>query len=108
MRDPSGQRARRRGSWQQLPASGSAVAGASVIMEGGKPVLKLELTERPEDIFVETQTTAYFRAPVFSADGREARLAIDNLKRSRQACGHALTLTYRLGGRGLEQTVTLP
>jgi DsbC/DsbD-like thiol-disulfide interchange protein len=107
MRDPSGS-ARVEEELQRLPAPGAAVVGASVVMEGGKPVLKLELTERPDDIYVETRTTAYFRAPEFSADGREARLAIDNLGDPAKLAGAALTLTYRLAGRGLEQTVTLP
>jgi DsbC/DsbD-like thiol-disulfide interchange protein len=107
MRDPQGS-ARVGQAAAAVPAQGSAVTSASLLVEGGKPVLMLELNERPEDIFVETPTSAYFRSPVFSADGRQARLAIDNLKDPGKLAGTALRLTYRLNGAGLEQTVTLP
>ena len=77
-------------------------------MKGGKPVLQLELKEKPEDIFVETPGSAYFRAPEFSDGGRLARIIVDNLKDPANLAGTALTLTYRLNGVSLEQTVTLP
>lgn len=107
MRDPSGS-ARVEDAKEAVPAGGSAVSAAMLVMDSGKPVLQLELKERPEDIFVETPGTAYFRAPEFSADGRTARLAIDNLKDPAGLAGTALTLTYRLNGAGFEQTITLP
>ena len=77
-------------------------------MAGGKPVLELELKEKPEDIFAEAQGSAYFRAPEFSDGGRLARLTIDNVRDPDGLSGTALTLTYRLNGVNLEQTVTLP
>lgn len=91
-----------------LPVAGTAVSAARIVTEGEKPVLQLDFTEPPEDIFVETPTSAYFRAPAFSADGRQARLTIDNLKDPSKLAGTQLKLTYRLNGAGLEQTVTLP
>lgn len=91
-----------------VPSPGDAVSAASVASEGGKPVLKLALKERPEEIFVETATSAYFRAPVFSADGSEAHLAIEGLGDAARLAGQQLKLTYTLGGKGHEQTVTLP
>jgi DsbC/DsbD-like thiol-disulfide interchange protein len=100
--------ARVESSLEALAAPGTAVASARVVMEAEKPVLLLDLTERPDDIFVETPTSAYFRAPEFSGDGRQARLAIDNLKDPARLAGTQLKLTYRLNGAGLEQTVTLP
>lgn len=106
-RDPQGS-ARVEGAEQALPARGDAIAAAALGEHDGKPVLLLTLKDRPEDIFVETTTSAYFRKPVFSADGREARLAIDNLADPAALAGSTLTLTYRLNGRGLEQAVTLP
>ena len=106
-RDPSGS-ARVEQAEQALPAAGDAIAAASVGEEGGKPVLLLTLKEPLEDIFVETTGPAYFRKPVFSADGREARLAIDNLADPAKLAGATLSLTYWRGGRGLEQAVTLP
>lgn len=107
MRDPSGS-ARVGEAMRDVPAEGAAVTSARLVMEGGKSILQLELKERPEDIFVETPTSAYFRAPDFSADGRQARLAIDNLKDPATLAGTALKLTYRIGGVSLEQAVTLP
>jgi DsbC/DsbD-like thiol-disulfide interchange protein len=107
MRDPSGS-ARVEAARGDVPGQGSAIGAARLVTEGGKPVLELELKERPEDIFVETQGSAYFRAPDFSADGRTARLTIDNLKDPASLAGTPLKLTYRLNGVGHEQTVTLP
>lgn len=92
----------------QVPAAGGAVTGAEIVSEAGKPVLRLALKERPEDIFVETTTSAYFRAPVLSEDGREAHLAIDGLGDAGKLRGQTLTITYLLGGKGYEQTLTLP
>jgi DsbC/DsbD-like thiol-disulfide interchange protein len=91
-----------------VPAPGTAVTSARIAVEAGQPELVLELAETPEDIFVETPTSAYFRSPRFSADGREARLAIDNLKDPAKLLGATLSLTYRIRGVGLEQSVTLP
>lgn len=93
---------------KQVPSQGSAIAAARLVSEGGKPQLLLTLTERPDDIFVESQGSAYFRAPSFSADGREARLQIDNLKDPAKLAGQELRLTYRLGASGFEQTLKLP
>jgi DsbC/DsbD-like thiol-disulfide interchange protein len=107
MRDPSGS-ARVDQAMRAVPAEGAAVTSARLVMDDGKSVLQLALKERPEDIFVETPTSAYFRAPDFSADGRQARLVIDNLKDPATLAGTALKLTYRIGGVSLEQTVTLP
>lgn len=92
----------------QVPAAGDAVTGAEIVSEAGKPVLRLALKERPEDIFVETTSSAYFRAPVLSEDGREARLAIDGLGDAGKLRGQPLTITYLTGGKGHEQTLTLP
>lgn len=91
-----------------VPAAGDAVTGADIVSDGGRPVLRLTLKERPEDIFVESATSAYFRGPVLSADGREARLAIDSLSDPAKLRGQKITITYVLGGKGREQTLTLP
>jgi len=107
MVDPAGS-ARVERVLMDVPSPGTAVAAARISTEGGKPVLKLELRERPEDIFVETTTSAYFRAPAFSPDGREASLAIDNVKDPQKLSGTTLSLTYRVNGVAREQTVALP
>ena len=93
---------------KHIPAEGTAIVSAKLVTDGGKPQLLLSLNAKPDDIFVETSGGAYFQAPGFSADGREARLTIDNLKDPAKLSGAALKLTYRIAGRGFEQTVKLP
>jgi len=107
VRDPSGS-ARVEEARKAVPGQGAAIMAARLVMEGGKPVLELELKEKPEDIFVEAPGSAYFRAPAFSNGGRLARLIVDNIKDPGNLSATALTLTYRLNGANLEQTVTLP
>jgi DsbC/DsbD-like thiol-disulfide interchange protein len=107
MRDPEGS-ARVEQARAAVPGPGTVVRAARLVMEGGKPMLELDLAERPDDIFVEAAGTAYFRGPQFSGDGLTARLPIDNLKDMAKLSGAALTLTYRVNGAALEQTVTLP
>ena len=106
-RDPLGS-ARVEAARAAVPAAGDAIAAAEIVSDNGKPVLKLTLKERPEDIFVETTSSAYFHAPVLSADGKEARLAISNLSDPAKLHGVALTITYLIGGKGHEQALTLP
>jgi DsbC/DsbD-like thiol-disulfide interchange protein len=106
-RDPAGS-ARVGQAAAMLPSPGEAITAASIVMEAGHPVLVLELKEKPDDIFVETPGPAYFRAPAFSADGRQARLAIDNVTDPAKLAGIALRLTYSVNSVGLEQTVKLP
>ena len=106
-RDPLGS-SRAETARASIPAAGDAITAAEVTSEDGKPVLKLALKERPDDIFVETTTSAYFRAPVLSQDGRAARLAIDSLSDPTKLKGQKITITYLIGGKGFEQTLTLP
>ena len=91
-----------------VPRAGNPITAASIVIDDNKPVLLLSLTARPDDIFVETTTSAYFRAPQFSADGREARLVIDNVKDLAKLAGITLKLTLRQQDQGLEQSLTLP
>lgn len=107
MKDAGGS-ARVEEALKQVPSDGTAIKAATVVNEGGRPQLLLRLNETPGDIFVETTGPAYFRAPAFSSDGKEARLTIDNLKDPAKLAGSELKLTYSLGQRGFEQTVKLP
>ncbi len=107
LRDPRG--SRRVEEWAALvPQSGTPVTKASIVMEQDRPVLLLSLATPATDIFVETTGSAYFRKPVFSADGREARLAIDNVKDASALHGAALKLTVGSDSGGLEQDAVLP
>lgn len=107
IRDPEGA-ARVDDAMRQVPVKSEAVTDARAEMEDGKPVLRLTLKDAAEDVFVETTGSAYFRRPRFSADHREAVLAIDNVKDAAGLKGATLTLTIAKGRSGLEQTVTLP
>lgn len=91
-----------------VPVPGTAITSAELVRGGGKPELLLNLDARPDDIFVEAPGPAYFHAPVFSPDGRQARLAIDNLKDASQLAGAVAKITYRIAGQGFEQSMTLP
>ena len=95
---------------RQVPAVATAplpVSASTLALESGKPVLLLSLSRPVDDIFVESQTPAYFRKPVFSADGFSARLEIDNVSGNVKLSGEVLKLTLSQAGTGLEQTVTL-
>lgn len=97
--------------WQaRVPQSAGAagpVTRAIASVEAGKPVLRLELAEPLDDIFVESAITAYFNKPEFSADGKSARLVIDGLKDAAALRGQRLGLTLARGDAGLEQAVTV-
>lgn len=107
VRDPDGV-ARVEEFVKAVPLAGSAITSASITQEAGKPVLELELQDKAEDIFVETATTAYFRAPTFSSDGLKASLVIDNVDDPSKLKGATLKITYTRLGLGLEQSVQLP
>lgn len=91
-----------------LPVPGTIATSASVELDGTRPTLVLALENKPDDIFVETSSSAYFRAPQFSNGGREARLIIDNVPDIAKLKGVQVSLTAAIGGRGVEQTLTLP
>lgn len=106
-RDPLGS-LRAEAARASVPTPGTAVSGATLSSPGGKPVLQLSLKEKPDDIFVETGGSAYFRQPAFLADGHTALLGIDNLSDPAKLSGQSLRLTYSLGGKGYEQFLALP
>ncbi len=92
----------------RVPREGQVAEKAEIIIENGAPALRLALSQRVDDIFAETASSAYFRQPRFSADGKVAVLPIDNVKDPLKLKGAALTLTARSGTQGLEQRLTLP
>lgn len=83
------------------------VAASTLAIDGGKPALVLALAAPADDIFVEGDGEAYFRKPDFAADGRSARILIDNVKDGAKLVGKSLKLTLARGGAGLEQIITL-
>jgi DsbC/DsbD-like thiol-disulfide interchange protein len=104
--DPAGS-ARIEAAQQTSPRPGEAISVGKVVEESGALWLELHLTQPVGDVFVESLTSAYFRAPEFSQDGRVARLLIDNLSDPAKLQGQRLTLTYTIGGKGYEQVLSL-
>ena len=108
MRDPEGS-ARVEAALAAVPAPGAAVAAARVVMEGEQAraaagphgAARGHLRRNPD-------LGLFPRAGVFRRTAGRHVCAIDNLKDPAKLAGTQLTLTYRLNGAGLEQTVTLP
>jgi len=92
---------------KRVPVAGTAVQSVTAIMESNETVLVTKLLQPAEDIFVESASPAYFRKPVFSADGLEARLSVDNVKAASDLKGLELKLTVARGAAGVEQTVVV-
>jgi DsbC/DsbD-like thiol-disulfide interchange protein len=99
--------------WQKrLPRL--AVAGDSPFVTAArfetrenKPALVVSLTGRAQDIFVESETSAYFEKPRFDSAAGEAWLPIANLKDTAKLRGVPLKLTLSTGDSGIEQTLVI-
>lgn len=87
----------------RVPVAGTDLVRSATV---DNSTLRLRLAEAFDDVFVETTTAAYIRAPQFSADRREAGLAIDGLANPSVLKSTQLKITLRRGNRGFEQTVT--
>ena len=72
-----------------------------------KPVLVVSLNGQAQDIFVESETSAYFGKPRFDGATGEAWLPIANLKDTAKLRGVPLKLTLSTGDSGIEQTLTI-
>lgn len=107
IRDPDGV-ARVDSALALVPVSGTIARQAIVKIVNGKPELVLALDQKPDDIFIETSSSAYFRAPRISADGSEARLVVDNVADPAILKGLQIKITAAIGNQGLEQDLTLP
>jgi len=91
----------------RVPVRGTAVNSLTAVTDTNNIVLVAKLKQPADDIFVESAGSAYFRKPQFSADGLEARLAVDNVTDATQLRGVLLKLTIVSGGSGVEQAVTV-
>ena len=72
-----------------------------------KPVLVVSLNGQAQDIFVESETSAYFERPRFDSATGEAWLPIANLKDAAKLRGVPLKLTLSTGDSGIEQTLAI-
>jgi DsbC/DsbD-like thiol-disulfide interchange protein len=83
------------------------VTAARFETRDSKPVLVVSLTGQAQDIFVESETSAYFEKPQFDSATGEAWLPIANLKDSAKLRGVPLKLTLSSGDSGIEQTLVI-
>jgi DsbC/DsbD-like thiol-disulfide interchange protein len=72
-----------------------------------RPALVLSLNGQVQDIFVESETSAYFEKPRFDRAAGEAWLPIANLKDTAKLRGVPLKLTLSTGDSGIEQTLAI-
>lgn len=91
---------------KRVPVAGTAVHSVTAMMDSKEAVLVTKLLRPAQDIFIESGSPAYFRKPVFSADGLEARVPVDNVK-SADLKGLELKLTVVTGASGIEQAVVV-
>jgi DsbC/DsbD-like thiol-disulfide interchange protein len=99
--------------WQQrvprIVAMGEApsVTAVRIEMFQDKPMLALSLTKAAQDIFVESETSAYFGKPQFEIVSGEAWLPIWNLTETAKLHGVPLKLTLSFGDSGIEQMLVV-
>jgi DsbC/DsbD-like thiol-disulfide interchange protein len=99
--------------WQKrlprLAAAGEVpfVTAARFETRQNRPTLVVTLTGQAQDIFVESETSAYFEKPQFDSAAGEAWLPIANLKDPAKLRGIPLKLTLSTGDSGIEQTLVI-
>jgi DsbC/DsbD-like thiol-disulfide interchange protein len=93
----------------RLAAAGDSpfVTAARFETRDNKPVLVVTLTGQAQDIFVESETSAYFEKPEFDSATGEAWLPIANLKDAAKLRGVPLKLTLSTGDSGIEQILVI-
>lgn len=93
----------------RLAAAGDPpfVSAARFETRENKPVLVVSLNGQAQDIFVESETSAYFGKPQFDSATGEAWLPIANLKDTAKLRGVPLKLTLSTGDSGIEQTLSI-
>ena len=72
-----------------------------------RPMLALSLARAVSDIFVESDTMAYFGKPQFDLAPGEAWLPIGNLKDTKKLLGAPLKLTLSFGDSAIEQVLVI-
>ena len=93
----------------RLAAAGDSpfVTAARFETRENRPVLVVSLNGQAQDIFVESETSAYFGKPQFDGATGEAWLPIANLKDTAKLRGVPLKLTLSTGDSGIEQTLAI-
>ena len=100
-------------NWQlrvpRVAATGDAPLVTAVRIETreDKPMLVLNLARAAQDIFVESETSAYFGKPQFDVAPGEAWLPIWNLSDAEKLRGVPLKVTLSLGDSAIEQMLAI-
>ena len=100
-------------NWQlrvpRFAATGDAplVTAARIELREDKPMLVLNLARAAQDIFVESETSAYFGKPQFEIAPGEAWLPIWNLSDAGKLRGVPLKATLSFGNSGIEQMLAI-
>jgi DsbC/DsbD-like thiol-disulfide interchange protein len=95
-------------SWlKRVPTAGTPVASVTAEATGGQTMLVVKLAGAAIDIFVESESAYYFRKPAFSADGLEAKIAVEGPEDPQRLHGLPLKLTVVAKEAALEQQVTV-
>ena len=93
----------------RLAAAGDSpfVTAARFETRENRPALVVSLDGQAQDIFVESESSAYFGKPRFDGATGEAWLPIANLKDTAKLRGVPLKLTLSTGDSGIEQTLAI-
>ena len=100
-------------NWQKrvprVVAIGEAPIVTNVRIEKtqGKSMLALNLAKPAQDIFIESETAAYFGMPRFDVAPGEAWLPVWNLKDTEKLRGIPLKVTLSFGDSGVEQKLVI-
>ena len=100
-------------NWQlrvpRVAATGDAplVTAVRIELREDKPMLVLNLARAAQDIFVESETSAYFGKPQFEIAPGEAWLPIWNLSDAGKLRGVPLKVTLSFGDSGIEQMLAI-
>ena len=95
-------------SWKnRVPRIEVAILNARIETKQEIPMLVLALNRAATDIFVESETPAYFGRPQFDLSPGEAWLPIAGLKDLSKLRNSPLKVTMALGDSGIEQVITV-
>jgi DsbC/DsbD-like thiol-disulfide interchange protein len=84
-----------------------AIAGARLVERGAHPVLILSVAGEPLDIFIESETDAYFGKPEKGTAPQQWQLPVSNLKDAGRLAGKPLVVTVAYADKAVEQRVPL-
>ena len=91
----------------RVPRADVAILNARIEIRQEVPMLVLALNRTVDDIFVESEISAYFGRPLFDVSPGEAWLPIAGVKDPAIIRNTPLKFTLALGNSGIEQVITV-